>query len=27
MHGRGGDFIIYSDKRYIPISPFIKIRL
>ncbi|WP_235590024.1 DUF6402 family protein, partial [Burkholderia cenocepacia] len=27
MHGRGGDFIIYSDKKYIPISPFIKIRL
>lgn len=27
LHGRGGDFIIYSDKKYVPISPFIKIRL
>ncbi|EDT41289.1 conserved hypothetical protein [Burkholderia ambifaria MEX-5] len=27
IHRRGGDFIIYSDKRYVPISPPIKIHL
>ncbi|RQS19690.1 DUF6402 family protein [Burkholderia sp. Bp8998] len=27
IHNRGGDFIIYSDKRYVPLSPFIKIHL
>ncbi|HDR9495189.1 TPA: hypothetical protein QDC04_006638 [Burkholderia stabilis] len=27
IHSRGGDFIIYSDKKYIPISPAIEIPL
>ncbi|MEK7888824.1 DUF6402 family protein [Burkholderia contaminans] len=27
IHGRGGDFIIYSDKKFIPISPPIEISL